>query len=241
MNAGTGMAIQNQLTFSREFEREADNIGTQILSRAGFGRPRHADVFERMQRVNRVNDNQALAFLRTHPVTGERISAGQDHAASCQSSWWPTAQRFAGAGKCRVLQLGPMEAVKFYQHALAQRQFNNEAAIWYGLAVAKLKLGRRQRRAERLERGQPAHGPAADVAELCWRHPSASARLPWCTGAVPRCCPPLPGCALSGLWRGGRRPGTDDAAGWLRCSNPCRCASPATRSSGSGGAPVCGS
>ena len=34
-----------------------------------------------------------------------------------------------------------MEAVKFYQHALAQRQFNNEAAIWYGLAVAKLKLG----------------------------------------------------------------------------------------------------
>ena len=36
MNAGTGMAIQNQLTFSREFEREADNIGMQILSRAGF-------------------------------------------------------------------------------------------------------------------------------------------------------------------------------------------------------------
>lgn len=142
VNAGTGMAIQNQLTFSREFEREADNIGMQILSRAGFDARAMPMFFERMQRVNRVNDNQALAFLRTHPVTGERISAGQDRAAQLPVKLVADSPAFLLVReKCRVLQLGPMEAVKFYQHALAQRQFNNEAAIWYGLAVAKLKLG----------------------------------------------------------------------------------------------------
>lgn len=142
MNAGTGMAIQNQLTFSRDFEREADNIGMQILSRAGFDARAMPTFFERMQRVNRANDNQALAFLRTHPVTGERISAGQDRAAQLPVKLVADSPAFLLVReKCRVWQLGPMEAVKFYQHALDNRQFNHEGAIWYGLAVARLKLG----------------------------------------------------------------------------------------------------
>lgn len=142
MNAGTGLAIQNQLSFSREFEREADNIGMQILAKAGFDARAMPTFFERMQRVNRVNDNQALAFLRTHPVTGERISAGQDRASQLPVKLVADSPAFLlTREKCRVLQLGPMEAVKFYQHALDNRQFNHEGAIWYGLAVARLKLG----------------------------------------------------------------------------------------------------
>lgn len=142
MNAGTGMAIQNQLTFSRDFEREADNIGMQILSRAGFDARAMPTFFERMQRVNRANDNQALAFLRTHPVTSERISAGQARSAQLPVRMVADSPAFLLVReKCRVWQLGPMEAVKFYQHALDNRQFNHEGAIWYGLAVARLKLG----------------------------------------------------------------------------------------------------
>lgn len=58
VNAGTGMAIQNQLTFSREFEREADNIGMQILSRAGFDARAMPMFFERMQRLPREQQRQ---------------------------------------------------------------------------------------------------------------------------------------------------------------------------------------
>ncbi|WP_313799673.1 beta-barrel assembly-enhancing protease [Denitromonas iodatirespirans] len=71
---GTAAGIQNQLGYTREFEREADRIGLQTLDAAGFDTRDMANFFERLQRETRLYENNAPAYLRTHPLTTERIA-----------------------------------------------------------------------------------------------------------------------------------------------------------------------
>jgi predicted Zn-dependent protease len=80
----TGQAMQQQayINFTRENEEEADRIGIVTLSQAGFDPRGMADFFERMGRINRVGGEGPPAFLRTHPVTVNRIAEAKDRAAN---------------------------------------------------------------------------------------------------------------------------------------------------------------
>ncbi len=71
---GQGVAAQGQLNFSRDMEREADRIGFGLLSGAGFSTGGMAGMFERMDNATRLSDNNAFPYLRSHPLTIERIS-----------------------------------------------------------------------------------------------------------------------------------------------------------------------
>jgi len=139
INAGIGLSLSNQLSYSRDFEREADRVGMQYMAGAGFDARAMPTFFERLQNANRYSDNNALAFLRTHPVTIERISEGQDRAAS-----YPLRMRADSTDyllvreKLRTQQLTPDDAIRYYQSALNNRQFLSEGAQYYGLARAKL-------------------------------------------------------------------------------------------------------
>lgn len=72
----TGMAtgLSTQLAYSRDFENEADRLGVQNLAAAGFDVRGMASFFERLQRQSRLYENNAPAYLRTHPLTGDRIT-----------------------------------------------------------------------------------------------------------------------------------------------------------------------
>lgn len=72
--AGAGYSIDQQLGFSRDAEREADRIGFTTLSKAGFDPQGMVDFFGRLQQSSRLYENNAPAYLRTHPLTTERIS-----------------------------------------------------------------------------------------------------------------------------------------------------------------------
>ena len=74
MVGGQAVAIQGQLNFSRDMEREADRIGFGVLSGAGFTPGGMAAMFEKLDSANRINDNGAFPYLRSHPLTVERIS-----------------------------------------------------------------------------------------------------------------------------------------------------------------------
>ncbi|MDB2384405.1 M48 family metalloprotease, partial [Endozoicomonas sp.] len=69
-----------RLSFSRHFEREADNIGIKTLARAGFDPHAMPDVFEEMNKSSRYG-RQPLEFLSTHPVTENRIADSRARAA----------------------------------------------------------------------------------------------------------------------------------------------------------------
>lgn len=62
------------LSFSREAEREADRLGLEMLRQAGFEPQGMTSFFARLQQANRVYDTQAPVYLRTHPLTTDRIA-----------------------------------------------------------------------------------------------------------------------------------------------------------------------
>jgi beta-barrel assembly-enhancing protease len=74
MIGGQAVAIQGQLNFSRDMEREADRIGFGVLTGAGFAPSGMAAMFEKLDGANRLNDNGAFPYLRSHPLTVERMS-----------------------------------------------------------------------------------------------------------------------------------------------------------------------
>jgi beta-barrel assembly-enhancing protease len=71
---GSEMARANMLSFSRDAEREADRVGFEILRQAGFDGQAMVSFFGRLQQASRFYENNAPAYLRTHPLTGERIA-----------------------------------------------------------------------------------------------------------------------------------------------------------------------
>jgi beta-barrel assembly-enhancing protease len=70
---GQAVAVQGQLNFSRDMEREADRIGLALMGEAGFAPQGMALMFERLDAASRLNDSGGFPYLRTHPLTTERI------------------------------------------------------------------------------------------------------------------------------------------------------------------------
>ncbi len=70
---GNSLATGSMLSFSREAEREADRVGFEMLRQAGFDAQGMVSFFSRLQQASRFYETNAPAYLRTHPVTGERI------------------------------------------------------------------------------------------------------------------------------------------------------------------------
>ena len=71
---GQALAIQNQLNFSRDMEREADRIGYGVMGQAGFDVAGFVTMFEKLQQASRLNDNGSFPYLRSHPLTTQRIA-----------------------------------------------------------------------------------------------------------------------------------------------------------------------
>lgn len=65
---------------SRSAEHEADRIGFNTLVRAGFDPHGTVRMFDHMSRL--FNDDNIPTFLRTHPVTTERVTDARNNAQS---------------------------------------------------------------------------------------------------------------------------------------------------------------
>ena len=74
---GQAVAAQSQLNFSRDMEREADRVGIGVMLDAGFESRGVASMFEKLQQASRLNDNGAFPYLRSHPLTTQRIAEVQ--------------------------------------------------------------------------------------------------------------------------------------------------------------------
>jgi hypothetical protein len=71
---GQAAAIQGQLNFSRDMEREADRVGYGVMTQAGYQPQGFVTMFEKLQQANRFNDTGGFPYLRSHPMTTERIA-----------------------------------------------------------------------------------------------------------------------------------------------------------------------
>ena len=119
ISGGQGIAIQNMLSFSRDFEREADRVGQKIMYNAGYNPHAMPLFFQRMQDQNKFNNNEALAFLQTHPVTSERLSEAMERANQLMDIHKPDSLSFMLIReKARTRQLGAPSAILFYTTVL---------------------------------------------------------------------------------------------------------------------------
>ncbi len=71
---GQALVVQNQLNFSRDMEREADRVGYGLMGQAGFDTRGFVSMFEKLQQASRLNDNGSFPYLRSHPLTSQRIA-----------------------------------------------------------------------------------------------------------------------------------------------------------------------
>jgi predicted Zn-dependent protease len=68
------LPMQTQLNFTRAHEREADRIGLRTLEKAQFD-PHQVPLFFRyLQRQSRLYESGIPEFLRTHPITSDRVA-----------------------------------------------------------------------------------------------------------------------------------------------------------------------
>lgn len=78
--------IDRQLTYSRAYETEADSLGIRLLSRAGFDPSAMPVFFKRLLDESRINESHAPEFLRSHPLTINRIAESAERVRAYPKS-----------------------------------------------------------------------------------------------------------------------------------------------------------
>lgn len=142
---------QKELNYTRAFEEEADRLGMQILAQSDFDPRAMPAFFEQMQNLNRLNETSLPEFLRTHPVTTNRIADSRNRAEQYRLRRTPDSAEFQLVhAKIRALAPGSAdEIVRGFRENLAQGKFRSAEAERYGYAVALLRA--RQLAAARTE------------------------------------------------------------------------------------------
>ncbi|HTI46152.1 MAG TPA: M48 family metalloprotease [Casimicrobiaceae bacterium] len=159
--ASQAMMIQNQLNFTRANEYEADRIGFQRLDAAGFDVGAMATFMKRMQRAVRLSEGNAPNYLRTHPLTYERIAEAE---ARAQNHPYRQVVDSLDFHMVRALlksyEGDPKDAVAYFDDAIAEHKYNNEVAVHYGLVASLLRAGSLDRakvELAKLQRIAPEH------------------------------------------------------------------------------------
>ena len=141
--AGQAAGVQSQLAYSRDFEREADRVGFDILNKGGFDVSAMPLFFERLQRSTRILESNAPAYVRSHPLTTERIADVRNRVqgAPYRQRAEPLTFHLVRA-KLRATADssvdGMRDAVKYFKTQLEEKTVGNPSVAYYGLAQAQL-------------------------------------------------------------------------------------------------------
>ena len=140
LTASTAAGVQRQLDYTREHEREADRVGLTILDAAGYDVRGMPAFFTTLQRGTRFVEGTAPSFLRTHPLTAERIADVSNRVETMPYRQVPDSLDFQLVkAKLRAGNGMAQTAIDQFQDNLRERRFANETAENYGLAVALLR------------------------------------------------------------------------------------------------------
>lgn len=142
---GQAAAVQNRLSFSRNMEREADRVGYNLLAPAGFSPQGAVSMFQRLQQANRLNDNGSWPYLRTHPLTSERIADMQARTAPGQPLPSATLEHAMMAARAQVLAQSEPDRLRQWADAPGTEEFRQldpvqQAGRLYAAALSQQQL-----------------------------------------------------------------------------------------------------
>jgi predicted Zn-dependent protease len=140
MTTASAIGVQNQLDYTRDYEREADRIGLQILDSGGFDVRAMPQFFKTLQRGSRFAEGGAPSFLRTHPLTSERIADVANRVEQMPYRQVADGLEFQYVkAKLRAMLGTTQTAIDLFEQNISEQRYANAAAEHYGLAVALLR------------------------------------------------------------------------------------------------------
>lgn len=140
MTTASAIGVQNQLDYTRDYEREADRIGLQILDSGGFDVRAMPQFFKTLQRGSRFSEGGAPSFLRTHPLTSERIADVTNRVEQMSYRQVADGLEFQYVkAKLRATLVPTQTAIDLFEQNIREQRYANLAAEHYGLAVALLR------------------------------------------------------------------------------------------------------
>ncbi len=138
-------AAQAQINFTRHNEVEADRVGIRTLAAAGYDPQGMADFFSKMGQTSRANGEGPPEFLRTHPVSVNRIAEAESRIQNLPPVEAAEGRQFyiVQARLRALLEKDPNKAIKHFKTELEKPLTDaRKNGNLYGLAIA------RQRNAE---------------------------------------------------------------------------------------------
>jgi len=155
-----GMA-QSQINFTRSHEEEADSIGIETLASAGFDPQAMPVFFERMGKATRLYSSGELPeFLRTHPVTSNRIADARGRASAYPYRQTPDSLEYhlLRAALKSAQFSNPKDAVTYFSESLNSHRYRNEEGQRYGYSLALIanrQFSQAQKQLDILLRARP--------------------------------------------------------------------------------------
>jgi beta-barrel assembly-enhancing protease len=188
--------IQHQINFTRDNEQEADRIGIQILADSAYDPTAMPVFFGRLGKSNRLYDSGRIPeFLRTHPITENRIA--DSHARAEGYPYRQTPDSLEYHLLRATLELGRQQnsaaAVATFRDTLREGRYRNEEAQRYGYVLALLQARRfdqAEQELDRLLRGNPLQVAYLLAQARLLRETGRKVLRPWASWATPSpCCP----------------------------------------------------
>ena len=116
---GPAALQQQQLRYSRIFEREADRYGFNNLIAAGYDPAGMGQMFENMSKVRKLAGDNPPEFLLTHPVTSSRVSDAFNAADQIEFTGGKkntiNFEFIKGRLKARYNSSSPQTAVRYFE------------------------------------------------------------------------------------------------------------------------------
>jgi len=140
ITAASASQTQNLLDYTRSNEQEADRIGLEILDKAGYDPKGFIDFFSTLQKFNNFSAGAAPAFLRTHPITSDRISDIQDRLKDYK--YFQKKNKFEFyliKSKLKAFTLNKNDVIDIFKNEIKMKRYLNEASAHYGLAYSYLR------------------------------------------------------------------------------------------------------
>jgi predicted Zn-dependent protease len=148
MVGGQAASAQNQLNFSRDVEREADRIGFAVMTQAGYQPQGFVSMFEKLQQSSRLNDSGGFPYLRSHPLTTERIADMQARVPQKAGGTTPPVtppDHAMVSARAKVLANSGVDALRSWGLELEPAHFaglspSAQIGTLYGATFAAMKL-----------------------------------------------------------------------------------------------------
>jgi beta-barrel assembly-enhancing protease len=156
VTASQAMAAQRQINFTRSNEHEADRVGMDVLSSAGFDPSGMSTFFEKLSKRYGGQQQYVPAILQTHPVTTERVAEARARARQLPSATHTDSVGYTLAKSRLQVLTAPTPEAAF---ALFKDKTDSKLpGDRYGLALSSMRVSLHDN-AERLFRELSAENP----------------------------------------------------------------------------------